>query len=198
MATPPASPSARGTGRERHGTNHQSYEETMHGCPVRSCSDTQAAQFGNPKRQVAILITWNRRLGPVHAKPFPGLQIVAAKRRPIARRIPGRRLGPARPPGVMGELVAECYNWVCPTAFWARLGQVVEATISAGALQRLKARSYDPELNARLAFATTAAGQAKAAKLIKARNAVRHGIAAGGRLVAVDRDGKPLRASKSR
>jgi hypothetical protein len=98
----------------------------------------------------------------------------------------------------MGELVAECYNWVCPTAFWARLGQVVEATISAGALQRLKARSYDPELNARLAFATTAAGQAKAAKLIKARNAVRHGIAAGGRLVAVDRDGKPLRASKSR
>jgi len=63
---------------------------------------------------------------------------------------------------------------------WARLGQVVEAVISAGTMQRLKARSHDPELAERLAVAATAQGRAKAAKLIRERNPIRHGIGAGG------------------
>jgi ParD-like antitoxin of type II ParDE toxin-antitoxin system len=79
---------------------------------------------------------------------------------------------------------------------WARLGQVVEAVISAGALQRLKARSYDPELGERLAVAATSDGRANAARLIRARNAVRYGVGADGALVAVDRSGKRVRASK--
>lgn len=73
---------------------------------------------------------------------------------------------------------------------WARLGQVVEAAISAGAVQRLKARSYDPELSQRLAEAASPAGRAKAAKLIRERNAVRHGIDDDGAIVRVGRDGK--------
>jgi ParD-like antitoxin of type II bacterial toxin-antitoxin system len=62
---------------------------------------------------------------------------------------------------------------------WARLGQVVEAAISAGAIHRLKAHSYDPELPQRLAFAASPDGQAKAAALIRERNPdVRHGLPA--------------------
>ncbi|MEO8700391.1 MAG: hypothetical protein ABI867_10120 [Kofleriaceae bacterium] len=62
---------------------------------------------------------------------------------------------------------------------WARLGQVVEAAISAGTMHQLKARSHDVELPERLAFAATAEGQAKAAALIRARNPdVRHGVEA--------------------
>jgi ParD-like antitoxin of type II bacterial toxin-antitoxin system len=53
---------------------------------------------------------------------------------------------------------------------WARLGQVVEAAISAGTTHRLKAKSHDPELADRLAFATTPTGRAKAAALIKKRH----------------------------
>jgi hypothetical protein len=59
---------------------------------------------------------------------------------------------------------------------WARLGQVVEAAISAGTVHRLKARSFDPELPERLAYAASPEGQAKAAALIRERNVVRHGI----------------------
>lgn len=59
---------------------------------------------------------------------------------------------------------------------WARLGQVVERAIQAATVQHLKARSHDPQLAERLAFAASPAGQAKAAKLIRDRNAVRHGI----------------------
>lgn len=70
---------------------------------------------------------------------------------------------------------------------WARLGQVVEAAIGAATVHRLKARSYDPELVQRLAVATTADGRDKAAKLIRARNVVRHGIEDGGGLVRVAR-----------
>src|SRR5437588_9863158 len=66
---------------------------------------------------------------------------------------------------------------------WARLGQIVEAAISAGALERLKARSYDPRLPARLAAADTEQGRAKAAKLIRERNAIRHGTDARGAMV---------------
>jgi hypothetical protein len=52
---------------------------------------------------------------------------------------------------------------------WARLGQEVEAVISATTAQRLKARSYDPDLGLRLAFASTAKGRAAAKKLIQER-----------------------------
>lgn len=81
---------------------------------------------------------------------------------------------------------------------WARLGQVVEATISAATVQRLKARSYDPELTQRLAVATTAEGRARAAKLIENRNAVRHGIADDGSIVRLVRSGKRPNRSRAR
>jgi hypothetical protein len=78
---------------------------------------------------------------------------------------------------------------------WARLGQVVEAAISASTVQRLKARSYDPELAQRLAAPATTDGQTKAAKLIRERNTVRHGIADDGTLV---RFGRKRKRSKPR
>src|SRR6185503_698729 len=68
---------------------------------------------------------------------------------------------------------------------WARLGQVVEEAILAATVQRLKARSHDPELGKRLSLANTAEGRAKAAKLIHERNPVRHAIAANGSVRAV-------------
>ena len=52
---------------------------------------------------------------------------------------------------------------------WARLGQAVEAAISASTLHALKARSHDPDLGARLAAADTPAGRKAAAKLIRDR-----------------------------
>ena len=58
---------------------------------------------------------------------------------------------------------------------WARLGQVVEAAISAGATHRLKAMSRDPELADRLAFATTPGGRAKALAVIRKRHRKRVG-----------------------
>ena len=70
---------------------------------------------------------------------------------------------------------------------WARLGQIVEAAISAGTVERLKARSYDPKLPAMLAFADTEQGRAKAAKLIRERNAVMHGTDASGKIVTKKR-----------
>ncbi|TMQ16729.1 MAG: hypothetical protein E6J90_23260 [Deltaproteobacteria bacterium] len=68
---------------------------------------------------------------------------------------------------------------------WARLGQVVESAISARAVQQLKARSYDPGLANRLALATTPAGRANAAKLIRERDPIRHGIGKDGTIVRV-------------
>jgi hypothetical protein len=70
---------------------------------------------------------------------------------------------------------------------WARLGQVVEAAISAQTVERLKMRSYDPELPRRLAFAATAEGRAAAARLIHERNPVRHGVGDDGRIVRIGR-----------
>lgn len=85
---------------------------------------------------------------------------------------------------------------------WARLGQVVEAAISAGATSRLKQRSYDPELGQRLAAADTPEGQARAAALIRKRHAVRYSVGAGrelGReLVSVARDGRATKRAKRR
>ena len=68
---------------------------------------------------------------------------------------------------------------------WARLGQVVEDAVLAATVRRLKARSHDPELSARLARSMTPDGQARAAELIRSRNAVRHGIDAKGAIHAV-------------
>lgn len=65
---------------------------------------------------------------------------------------------------------------------WARLGQAVEDAVLAATVQRLKARSHDPALDERLAFASSPAGQAAAAKLIAERNVVLHGIDAAGRV----------------
>ena len=68
---------------------------------------------------------------------------------------------------------------------WARLGQVVEDAIHAATVQRLKARSHDPELQARLARADSAEGRAKAVALIESRNPVRHGLDVKGAVRAV-------------
>jgi len=81
---------------------------------------------------------------------------------------------------------------------WARLGQVVEDAISAATVQRLKARSHDPELGRRLDAAATAEGRAKAAKLIRERNAVRHGIDDGGAIVRLGSSRKPTKRAKAR
>lgn len=68
---------------------------------------------------------------------------------------------------------------------WARLGQAVEDAILAATVQRLKVRSHDPDLSARLANARTAEGRAAAAELIRRRNPVRHGTDARGAIVVV-------------
>ncbi len=78
---------------------------------------------------------------------------------------------------------------------WARLGQVVEDAIGASTVQRLKSRSFDTELHERLAVAATAEGRAKAAELIRERNAVRYGIGEGGAIVRV---AKPAKRAKTR
>lgn len=68
---------------------------------------------------------------------------------------------------------------------WARLGQVVEEVISARTMQQLKAHSYDPDLKQRLAVAATPQGQAAAAKLIRERDPVRHGLSGDGTVVRI-------------
>jgi hypothetical protein len=68
---------------------------------------------------------------------------------------------------------------------WARLGQVVEDAIMSATVQRLKARSHDPDLGKRLALANTAEGRAKAAKVIRDRNPIRHTVASDGSLRVV-------------
>jgi len=59
---------------------------------------------------------------------------------------------------------------------WARLGQAVEQAVAAATVARLKRRSHDPLMAQRLAFADTAEGRAKAAALIRKRNAVRYEV----------------------
>ncbi|MBA2542809.1 MAG: hypothetical protein H0V17_24400 [Deltaproteobacteria bacterium] len=68
---------------------------------------------------------------------------------------------------------------------WARLGQVVEDAILATTVQRLKTRSYDADLQARVSLATTSEGRAKAAELIQRRNPVAHGLDAKGKIRVV-------------
>jgi hypothetical protein len=68
---------------------------------------------------------------------------------------------------------------------WARLGQAVEDVVLAKTVERLKARSHDADLDARLAFAATPAGRDKAVALIAARNPVRHGVDDSGALEVV-------------
>ena len=70
---------------------------------------------------------------------------------------------------------------------WARLGQIVEATISGGALERLKARSHDPALPGLLAAADTPQGRANAAKLIRERNPIRYEADSRGSIVRTPR-----------
>lgn len=72
---------------------------------------------------------------------------------------------------------------------WARLGQVVEAAISAETMQKLKARSYDEGLEDALAVADTAQGREAAAMLIRAENPVRYEELSRGTMIAVTRDG---------
>ena len=79
---------------------------------------------------------------------------------------------------------------------WARLGQVVEAAIAAPTTQHLKALSHDRELGARLAAAKTPGGQARAAALIRERNAVLHGVDEAGTIVRVPRGGNRTRRLK--
>lgn len=67
---------------------------------------------------------------------------------------------------------------------WARLGQAVEDAVLAATVKRLKARSHDRALSARLAFAGSPAGQVAAAKLIADRNATLHELDADGRVRA--------------
>jgi hypothetical protein len=70
---------------------------------------------------------------------------------------------------------------------WARLGQVVEETVLAATVKRLKARSHDDDLDKRIALATTAEGRAKAARLIQQRNPIRHEVSGNGSVRAVRR-----------
>jgi hypothetical protein len=81
---------------------------------------------------------------------------------------------------------------------WARLGQVVEAAISARTVQRLKARSYDPELTQRLAFVATSEGRTLATKVIRETNPVRHGRDDAGEIVRVGRAVKRAKRSQPR
>jgi hypothetical protein len=80
---------------------------------------------------------------------------------------------------------------------WARLGQVVEAAVSAGTMMKLKARSYDEGLADALAFADTSEGRATAAELIRAENAVRY-EESGGQISAVSRDDKRTKLPSQR
>jgi hypothetical protein len=73
---------------------------------------------------------------------------------------------------------------------WARLGHAVEEAVLATTVKRLKSRSHDPQLAARVAAASTPEGRAAAAKLITERNRVRHELDASGR-VRVRRTKKP-------
>jgi hypothetical protein len=68
---------------------------------------------------------------------------------------------------------------------WAQLGRVVEDAIMSATVQRLKVRSQDPELAKRLAFANTAEGRTKAARVIRERNPVRHSADSNGSIRAV-------------
>jgi hypothetical protein len=68
---------------------------------------------------------------------------------------------------------------------WARLGQVVEDAVLATTVRRLKARSHDPELAARIATSMTEEGRARAAELIRSRNDVRYGTGEKGAIRAV-------------
>ncbi|MBA3455115.1 MAG: hypothetical protein H0T42_18645 [Deltaproteobacteria bacterium] len=81
---------------------------------------------------------------------------------------------------------------------WARLGQIVESVISAGAVERLKARSVDRDLAKRLEAADTPAGRAKAAKVIRERNPVRNGVDSSGALMRIDRKGKRTKITTPR
>lgn len=68
---------------------------------------------------------------------------------------------------------------------WARLGQAVEDAVLSATVQRLKARSHDPTLSARLAHSMTAAGRAEAAEHIRRTNDVRYGVGPKGAIQAV-------------
>jgi hypothetical protein len=81
---------------------------------------------------------------------------------------------------------------------WARLGQVVEEVISARAVRQLKGRSYDPDLKQRVAAAGTAEGQARAAKLIRERNPVRHSVSEDGTIVRLVGRGKRTKPPRAR
>jgi len=72
---------------------------------------------------------------------------------------------------------------------WARLGQAVEDVVLAKTVARLKARSHDADMPARIAMADTAEGRAKALALINGRSPVRHGADARGHLRIVRAEG---------
>lgn len=61
---------------------------------------------------------------------------------------------------------------------WARIGQIVEATVLGSTIDRLKTLSHDERLPRALAAADTVAGRKRAAKLIAKRNPVRYGTSA--------------------
>jgi len=76
---------------------------------------------------------------------------------------------------------------------WARLGQLVEAAVSASTTTQLKAKSYAVDVPKLIAFADSAAGKAKAIELIRARNEVRVGAdpaTDAAPVVRIDRKGK--------
>lgn len=72
---------------------------------------------------------------------------------------------------------------------WARLGQAVEDVVLAKTVARLKARSHDADLPARIAMADTPEGRAKALALINSRSSTRHGTDARGHLRIVRAEG---------
>ncbi|MGE0395475.1 MAG: hypothetical protein AB7T06_02030 [Kofleriaceae bacterium] len=68
---------------------------------------------------------------------------------------------------------------------WARLGQLVEESVSAATVLRLKARSYGQAVDEALEAADSPEGRARALALIESRNPVRYGIGRNGKLVKV-------------
>ena len=70
---------------------------------------------------------------------------------------------------------------------WARLGQLVEESVSAATVLRLKARSYGQIVDDALSAADSAKGRARALSHIEGLNPVRYGIGPKGKIVKVAR-----------
>lgn len=81
---------------------------------------------------------------------------------------------------------------------WARLGQQVEAVISASTVERLKALSHDEHLPELLATADTPEWRAKVVTGLRKLHPVRYGVDERGAIIGVTRSGKRTKPPSSR